>query len=467
MNKIAVCFLAALAALAGPAHAEVTFTYLFTGGYPLAMSDDGTVIAGNNRGDYGPFRWTQETGRVSLGRASAPVLGTSAGTPGISADGTKVASTIHSDDSTFVTAGLWTLGQGWQQLMPPGPPDAGLIDNNLADVWGLSGDGTTVVGLYWRSTGRAHASRWRSSTGTVDLGSSGNASRANGVNYDGSVIAGFDEHPVQGFRRACAWVNGQLSVLGSPDLPGEARAVNTYGNIVLGHQNDPITNMRQAAMWKRNGGTWSATQLLGYLPGTEPSYGLNTCYGASADGNVVVGYCSYGGDPFGTTGFVWTPGTGIVEVNEFLANHGILPDPSFTIQALTGVSPDGRLLLGYGQDVVAPFTTRAFMIRLDSPTDVAADPAGMRGRLLAFPNPVRSATTLQFDLPGAESGALSIYDTCGRLVRRLLEGTVAAGPHRVQWDGRDATGARVVSGIYYSRLETPSVRAISKLVVLQ
>src|SRR5262245_34206909 len=325
-----IALLVGVAAVAEPAQAAATFTYLFTDGYPLSVSADGKEVAGNNVSDYGPFRWTQATGRVSLGMASAPVVGRSAGTAEMSQDGTKVASTIHSADSTFVTVGRWTLGSGWQQLMPPAPPGGGISDEELASVWGLSGDGNTVVGLYWRpGVGRAHAFRWTPATGAVDLGSSGNASRADGANYDGSVIAGWDEHPVQGFRRAAAWVNGQLSVLGNIGMPGEARTANTFGNIVAGSQLDPVTNIRQAAMWTRTGNTWSNTQLLGYVPGTEPSWGLNVCEGVSADGQIAVGYCTFAGDPFGTTGFVWTPQTGVQDVVEFLANHGILPDPSF------------------------------------------------------------------------------------------------------------------------------------------
>ena len=59
MSKVSLFLLVGLAAVAGSAHADVTFSYLFTGGYPLSISSDGTVIAGNNVSDYGPFRWTQ------------------------------------------------------------------------------------------------------------------------------------------------------------------------------------------------------------------------------------------------------------------------------------------------------------------------------------------------------------------------------------------------------------------------
>jgi uncharacterized membrane protein len=467
-KKMLVSLSAAMIALAGSAQAATTFTYLSPDAYPTGMSADGTAVAGNDVYDFAPYRWTQATGLQLLGMASVPVLGRSAGLPGISSDGTRVASTIHSMDSTVVTAGLWTLGQGWQEL--PVPPDAGVIDNEIATVWGLSGDGNTVVGLYWRQIqgAPAHAYSWSQATGPVDLGSSGGNSRANGANYDGTVIVGWDAHPEQGVRRAAAWVNGQLSVLGSPAAVGEAHNTNTLGNIAVGHQHDPATNQRSAALWRRNGGAWSATQYLGFLPGSFPNSGLNVAYAASADGNIVVGYCSFSGDPFYTTGFVWTPGGGMQDVVDFLAQRGILPDPAFTIVSLNDITPDGRKILGWGRDTALPQTVRGLMIDLDAgATDVVMPGSEMQIRLLARPNPVRAGTSLEFALPSADQGALSIYDSAGRLVRRVLDGAIPAGAQRVAWDGRDATGARVPAGVYYSRLETNTRQATGKLVVLQ
>jgi len=86
-----------LALFAAPAGATVTFEYVFDGGYPLAVSNDGSVVAGNlANGGYGPFRWTQATGLIPLGRVAHLGIG---GTPGMSSDGTRIASTIGSLDS--------------------------------------------------------------------------------------------------------------------------------------------------------------------------------------------------------------------------------------------------------------------------------------------------------------------------------------------------------------------------------
>jgi hypothetical protein len=50
---------------------------------------------------------------------------------------------------TYGTEGRWAVGSGWQELGPV-PPDGGIMDNVDPGVFGVSGDGDTVTGLYWR-----------------------------------------------------------------------------------------------------------------------------------------------------------------------------------------------------------------------------------------------------------------------------------------------------------------------------
>ena len=132
MKNLSAVVLALSLAFAAPVGATVTFDYIFDGGYPLAVSDDGTVVAGNvSTGGFVPFRWTEATGLVNLGR---PQFVGGGGSPGMSADGTKIASSIGSIDSSYSTQGLWTLGSGWQELMPPIPPDGGTSDGSYGSV---------------------------------------------------------------------------------------------------------------------------------------------------------------------------------------------------------------------------------------------------------------------------------------------------------------------------------------------
>jgi hypothetical protein len=88
-------------------------------------------------------------------------------------------------------------------------------------------------------------------------------------------------------------------------------------------------------------------------------------------------------------------------------------------------------------------------------------------RLVARPNPFLGSSTIEFELPQAGSVALGVYDLGGRLVRSLAGGVLPAGPHRLTWDGHDASGARAPAGVYFVRL-TGGVRTIeTKLVKMQ
>jgi hypothetical protein len=77
-------------------------------------------------------------------------------------------------------------------------------------------------------------------------------------------------------------------------------------------------------------------------------------------------------------------------------------------------------------------------------------------------------TELRLCLPESDGGrplTLGIHDCTGRGVRMLIGGSLPAGEHHLAWDGTDAAGRRVPSGVYYvvmtlgSRMETvPIVR---------
>lgn len=71
----------------------------------------------------------------------------------------------------------------------------------------------------------------------------------------------------------------------------------------------------------------------------------------------------------------------------------------------------------------------------------------------AVPNPFNPATKVAFELDAAGPVRLTVYDTAGRLVATLLDGSRVAGRHEVIWDGRDAAGRMSAAGVYLYRFE--------------
>ncbi len=83
------------------------------------------------------------------------------------------------------------------------------------------------------------------------------------------------------------------------------------------------------------------------------------------------------------------------------------------------------------------------------------------------PNPFNPRTTIRFDLPLAGRAVLDIFDVKGRRIQRVLERTLPAGSHSVVWDGRDAHGRSVSSGVYFYRLKALDTSEVRKMVLAQ
>ena len=71
------------------------------------------------------------------------------------------------------------------------------------------------------------------------------------------------------------------------------------------------------------------------------------------------------------------------------------------------------------------------------------------------PNPFNPSTTLSFVLAKDGRASLKIYNLRGELVTTLIDSDLQAGPHSMQWNGKDASGKSVASGSYLVRLVAP------------
>ena len=83
-----------------------------------------------------------------------------------------------------------------------------------------------------------------------------------------------------------------------------------------------------------------------------------------------------------------------------------------------------------------------------------------------YPNPFNPTTQIRFDLPAAGRVELKVYDILGHEVRTLVDGIRPAGSYSVTWDGRDATGKTVSSGIYLCRLKSGVLQQSMKMLLL-
>ena len=98
--------------------------------------------------------------------------------------------------------------------------------------------------------------------------------------------------------------------------------------------------------------------------------------------------------------------------------------------------------------------------------EAASTPPALSGtRLSAHPNPFNPRTEISFETPSEGACRLTVFDAMGREVDVLASGYYDAGIHTVVWDGRDAKGDSVPSGIYLLGLRAGSYAESRKITL--
>ena len=82
------------------------------------------------------------------------------------------------------------------------------------------------------------------------------------------------------------------------------------------------------------------------------------------------------------------------------------------------------------------------------------------------PNPFGERTSLRYGLARPADVRLAVFDVSGRSVRTLVSAMQAPGWYRLEWDGRDAGGRAVESGVYFLRLQAGSAERMVLVVRL-
>ena len=84
-----------------------------------------------------------------------------------------------------------------------------------------------------------------------------------------------------------------------------------------------------------------------------------------------------------------------------------------------------------------------------------------------FPSPFNAEVTIPFALAEAGPVRLAVYNLMGQQVRVLADDWVAAGAHRVSWNGRTAAGVEAASGVYWAVLQVGGDVQTAKLALIR
>lgn len=159
--------------------------------------------------------------------------------------------------------------------------------------------------------------------------------------------------------------------------------------------------------------------------------------------------------------------------NDFVGLHVLeVSDPAAPLLLETYPSADrgmgvdaegGLVVLAAGETGVDIYRNPAVVALEDDDQDELAPASGLT--LSARPNPFNPRLEVAYTLDRAGSVRLDVFDARGRLVRTLVHADAAAGAGAVIWQGEDASGRPVASGVYQLRLTTID-RTISRSVTL-
>jgi len=309
--------------------------------FPASVSATGAVLVGTLDGGGG-FYWMPTTGVISNGGVSSAA---------VSRDGRTIVGTA-ADANRIEQAAIWRRAAEWQLLGSFGP-SAAPCDRFLSSAAGASKDGRVVVGQAKNGCSLSHAFRWEESTGMADLGSSvaGRTSSARAVSGDGKVVVGFQER-ADGTRQAARWVDGRQELVPGPagsisGYVGDANAVNRDGSIVVG-QICRFGNPLDQSAW-----VWTPGEGTSCLPAPNlrPSPGpviITSANGLSDDCRVIGGKQGVASSA-DSDAVIWIDGTPSY-LKDYLRANGV-PDAFagwINTGEITSVSPDGRILVGYG-----------------------------------------------------------------------------------------------------------------------
>jgi hypothetical protein len=161
-------------------------------------------------------------------------------------------------------------------------------------------------------------------------------------------------------------------------------------------------------------------------------------------------------------------GTAPFSVDTTLTSHTVIPGGSTTLKVCVTPTTNNPATCSVTVKSNASNTPTVIPVSLDAVTAVGSPPLNTYDIVAVVPNPFNPQTSIHFSLPRALAVTGDIWAVDGSRVVTLLSGeTRPAGENEVSWDGRNARGQRVASGVYLFRLTTTLGARTARLVLLE
>jgi len=85
----------------------------------------------------------------------------------------------------------------------------------------------------------------------------------------------------------------------------------------------------------------------------------------------------------------------------------------------------------------------------------------------SMPNPFNATLRIQYGVPVSSEVSIGVYDVRGRLVRRLVNRSMAAGNYSASWNGRDDSGRNASSGVYFIKVNAGANNRVQRVSLVK
>ncbi|MGI6222691.1 MAG: T9SS type A sorting domain-containing protein [Prevotella sp.] len=326
--------------------------------------------------------------------------------------------------------------------------------------WNVSGDGKTIVGLgYYYSNlvnkTQAHASYWNEAGELTDLGTLYEAdnqnTRANAVNYDGSVIVGWQD--MYGPWYAAMWKRGddgsytQEMMLADESYADSTIDFTNAQNFYLGYAQAITPDGKwvggYAETWMKVPGAWIWNEEQGVIQLTDQK---GCVIDMSNDASVVIGY--HGSQ---TEAWIWT-GDSVVNLGEYVTNVLNYDLDGYTLKAVYDMSANGRYIIGLA---TKDNTRYGYILDLDAEAD-GIEQQAIQVKAAVYPNPVSDVLHISLPYDASEVPAnIMLYDYAGHCVKAV----------KAQGVENQLSVNNLSEGIYLLRVEAGKFKKTFKVVI--
>jgi len=84
-----------------------------------------------------------------------------------------------------------------------------------------------------------------------------------------------------------------------------------------------------------------------------------------------------------------------------------------------------------------------------------------------YPNPFSSSTTISYNIPQTGDVEISIYDLKGQRIKTYQIGNTPPGNYKLEWDGKNEKGQKVISGFYIYRIIYNGIVRSNKMLLIK